>query len=402
MGQGADKSHSLIELTPNPYVAFGIRLGRDELFAGLSSAFWTFLFKLGFIWLCASLVGSHIEMIVLAIVGPVFEKPALFTKYIIDAWGEYKSTDPHDRRQVRYYLKRVWREGWPTLRADLLYHDPAYSALLWFMLWISSGAGLVSVAVLSAVSFITAVAIASIAEVIAVECAYIWRHRRLRTAGFVMKSYYEARFLLDPDGDPNHAPQIVLDHLQEQFDLNDRKVFTYRDVYVTENCIAVYNGRKPYLRFRLRLTEDGEVSKQAVQVMHTLSREVKIKSPGLYRCYAMHKRKLGYDFPLDGPMPWDSSEIPDARVGGIVKGLQSGDQRREVRFSRDVAMGDTKLFISVDTPAEPKDDSGRYWLEVKVRDNLDLLREVSDYIAWKLPVRAATQSRLELFDTDEQ
>ncbi len=402
MGQTGDKSYSLIELTPNPYVAFGIRLGRDELFAGLSSAFWTFLFKLGFLWLGASLVGSHFEMIVLAIVGPVFEKPALFTKYIIDAWREYKSAPPGERKPCSYYFKRIWREGWPTLRADLLYHDPAYSVLLWFMLWISPGAGLVSVAVLSAVSFITAVALASIAEVIAVECAYMWRHRRLQAAGFVMKSYYEARFMLDPDGDPDQAPQIVLDHLQRKFDLNDRKTFTYRDVYVTENCIAVYNGRKPYLRFRRRLTADGEVSKQAVQVMHTLSREVKIKSPGLYRCYAMHKRKLGYDFPLDGPMPWDSSEIPDTQVAGVVKGLQSGDQRREVRFSRDVAMSPKRLFISVDTPAEPKNDSGRYWLEVKVRDDMDLLRQVSDYIAWKLPVRAATQSRLELFDSDQQ
>jgi len=395
MGQAADNSQPRIELTPNPYLAFGMRLGRDELFAGISSAFWTTLVKLAFIYLAADLVGSHFEIVVLALVGPVSEKPALFTKYIIDAWREYKCTVPSERHSRGYYLKQVWREGWPTLRADLLYHDPAYSVLLWFMLQISVGAGAVSVAVLSAVSFVTAVALASAAEVLAVECAYQLRHWRLRRAGFITKSYYEARFMLDPDGDPKYASRSVLDRLQQEFDLGDRKIFTYRDVYATENSLAVYNGRKPYLRFRRRLTEDGEVSKQAVQVMHTMSREVRARTRGLYRCYTMHKRKSGYDFPLDGPMFWDASEIPDPAVARIVKKFQSGDQHREVRFSRDVVTSDRRLFISVDTPAGREDQLGPYWLEVKVKDDLDLLREVSDYIACNLPVRASTQSRLE-------
>ena len=397
MGEPADKSQPLIELTPNPYLAFSMRLGRDELFAGLSSAFWTTVAKLCFIWWAGSLVGSQIEMVVLAFVGPIFEKPALFTKYILDARREYRSTAPAARRPIRYYLRRVLREGWPTLRADLLYHDPAYSVLLWLLLQASPGAAPVSIALLSIVSFVAAVALASTAEVIAVECAYRLRHWRLRRAGFVTKSYYEARFLLDPAGDERYAPRVVLDLLQQRFDLDDRKVFTYRDVYVTENSVAVYNGRKPYLRFRRRLTEDGAVSKQAVQVMHTMSREVKIKASDLYRCFAMLKCKSGYDFPLDQPMPWESSAIPDPQVCRIVAGLQSGDQRREVLFRRDVAIRKAQLFISVDTPAEQSAALGPYWLEVKVRDNLELLQKVSDYIAWKLPVRGVTQSKCDLF-----
>ena len=401
MAGAADKSRQLIELTPNPHIAFGMRLGRDELFAGLAGAFLTVVVKAGFTWLGGGAVAPQVERAALVVVGPLFEKPALLTKYMLDAWREYRSTAPAERQPIRHYLLRVLREGWPTLRADLLFHDPSYSVLFWLLLLASPGAGPMSIALMAIVSFVAAVALASTAEVLAVECAYRLRHWRFRRAGFVTKSYYEARFLLDPEGDGRYAPQAVLDRLQQKFALGDRKVFTYRDVYVTENSVAVYNGRKPYLRFRRRLTEDGTVSKQAVQVMNTRSREVRMRGHVLYRCFATLKCKSGYDFPLDQAMPWDASAISDPRVRRIVEGLQSGDERREVLFRRDVAVGKEQLFVSVDTPAGERPASEPYWLEVKVRNDLDLLQEVSDYIAWKLPVRGATQSKCDLLSPSD-
>ncbi|MCK5879029.1 MAG: hypothetical protein KAH24_04585, partial [Holophagae bacterium] len=392
---GQDTTDEKIELAPNPYLAFGMKLGRDECFAAISSAFWTVVAKL-LISLLGGSIALHIENMILAVVGPIAEKPALLASYIHGAWKEYRDTNPDERKPVNHYVRRVFKEGWPTLRADLLYHDPSYSIMLWMMLHAAPTAGPLTVALFSGISFAAAVALASTAEVLFVEAAYGRRHRWLRRAGFITKSYYEARFLLHPGSDPTLAPAAVLDHLQKEFGLEDRKTYTYRDVYLTENSLAIYNGRKPYLRFRQRLRKDGSVSKQAVQVMHTRAKEIREKAFTLYRAVATRKRKSGFDFPLDQPMPWTADEIPDAMVRRIVTRLQTGHSQRKVCFKRDVAIGSNDRLVSVDHFYEESPTHGGYWIEVKSRDDLDFIREITNHIAQKFPVHGTTRLKCEV------
>jgi hypothetical protein len=187
----------------------------------------------------------------------------------------------------------------------------------------------------------------------------------------------------------------ALDQLQEHFHLPERKTYRYRDVYLTENSLAVYNGRKPYLRFRQRVRQDGSVSKQAVQVMYTASREIRTGGVSMYRCFATLKQKSGFDFGLDQNMPWTPAAIESDEVRRLVERLANAETYSASEFERYVAMDPKGLFISVDTPVATQNAGGGYWLELKSRGSVEDLQEVSNYIAWKLPVRVTTQMKCE-------
>lgn len=390
-----------VELTPNPVVASGIRLGRDELIAAGWSAFWTTVAKGIFLLIGHETLPLPVQALLLAVIGPLTEKPGLVSCYIAAARRQYRATPAAERQPLGFYVKLAWKEGWPTLRADLLFHDPSYIVLLWLLLHTVPQAGPATVALLSAVSFVTAVVIASGLDVLAVHLMYRRLLSRLNRAGFVTKRYYEARFLVDPEGDERYAPERVLDRLQAHFRLPVRAVHTYRDIYLTGHSLAVYNGRKPYLRFRQRLNDDGSVSKQAVQVLFTRAREVGGGTPGLYRCFATLKEKAGYDFPPDQPMPWRAGDIPDPGVARLVRRLADAGERREVCFSRYVAMEPDGLFVSIDKPPQIAAPAGAYWLELKSRTDVAALRAASDYIAWKLPVRATTRTKCDAWTEQE-
>lgn len=382
----------LVELTPNPYLSFGLRLGRDEIHAWVLSTAATLLAS-GLMHLFGGGVSEGLRAVVLAVVGPLAEKPGLFVHYFREAFQRYKSAGAGQRKPPWHYVAQAIREGWPSLRADLLYHDPAYTVLLWLLLRLTGSESVVGATLLAGVSFVAAIVIASGLEVLWVDFTY-WRlFRILRRAGFVKKAYYEARFLVDPDDDAACAPDKALDRLRQHFNLPVRTTYTYRDLYLTEHSLAVYNGRKPYLRLRQRCAADGSVSKQAVQVMYTRAKEVPGAEVSLYRCFAARKEKAGFDFPLDQEMPWSIDAIPDERVRMVVRRFSDTGPCREVRFQRHVAMDPQGLFISVDIPPRSPHPAGAYWLEVKVRDDLDMLRNATAYIAWKLPVRATTKTK---------
>ncbi|MBN2131660.1 MAG: hypothetical protein JW741_19330 [Sedimentisphaerales bacterium] len=385
-------THDLVQLTPNPYLHFGLRLGRDEINAwllstGVTTAVGALLAVFG------GLLPAAAHAPILAVVGPLAEKPGLLFHYVKAAFCTWREAPPGERRSRRYYVRQAVRDGWPSLRADLLYHDPSYSILLWGLIRIAGNPSVPAVALLAAVSFFTAIAWASGLDVLWVHCAYKLLHVRLRYAGFVRKSYYEARFLVDPEDDTAFSPEKALDRLREHFALPVRTSYTYRDRYLTSLSSAVYNGRKPYVRFRQRTAEDGSVSKQAVQIMYTRSREVGRHATELYRCFVIRKEKFGFDFAPDQSMPWKVEEIPDTLVARLVRRLGAEDRLKDVFFRRHVAMDPNGIFISVDMPPQYPAPDGTYWIEIKSRENLDTLHRVSDYIAWKLPVRATTQTK---------
>jgi hypothetical protein len=369
-------------------------LGRDEVYAWVISTAATFAAS-ALLPRVAGGLSAGAYALILALVGPVAEKGGLFVHYFRGAFREFRRAEPGERRALRHYVAKAIRAGWPSLRADLLYHDPTYTVLLWVLLRVTGSQGMVGATLLAGVSFVAAVAIASALDVLWVDLMYALLHWRLRRAGFVTKSYYEARFLVDPEGDDTFSPQNTLDRLQAHFNLPVRTTHLYRDVYLTAHSLAVYNGRRPYLRFRQRTDEDGSVSKQAVQVMYARAREVRTGSLSLYRCFTTLKQKSGFDFPLEEPMPWRTDQIVDGEVARIVGRLSSTNEHREIKFRRHVAMDPHGLFVSVDIPPQSPAPTGAYWLEVKSRHDVEALRGASDYIAWKLPVRATTQMKCE-------
>ena len=387
-----EKSEKLVEVTPNPVVKFGVQLGNDEIMAWIVSTVATGV--VGLLIKCsAGDMSDASRVAILAIVGPIAEKPGLFFNHFLDAVREYRAADAQDREPLSSYVRRAFREGLPSLITDILLHDPVYALLLWGLLSLSASSSPWVASLLAFLCFFVAVGVAAALKVAFVERWHRWQLRRLKRLGFVQKNYYEARFLVDPDGDEALFPVPTLDRLQKVFNLPIRTRYTYEDVYVTKHTLASANGRKPYLRFRQRTAEDGKPSKQAVQVMYTRSKEVKDGKLELYRCFMTRKEKSGYDFPLDKPMPWTDEGIADRKVARVVKRLSTAPERLEVQFMRHVAMDPEGIFISVDIP--PPDDApeGTYWLEVKSKDDLDALHEASDYVAWKLPVRATTKTK---------
>ncbi|MDP8236414.1 MAG: hypothetical protein P9M08_08520 [Candidatus Erginobacter occultus] len=389
--QGEPNS-GLVILAPNPFISFGLRLGRDEICAWIVSTGAT-LAAAALLRLFARDLSAAALAPILALVGPLAEKPGLFIYYFREAFRKYRSTPAGRRKPRRHYFAGAIRAGWPSLRADLLYHDPAYTVLLWLLLRVTGTQSVAGATLLAAAAFITAVALASSLEVLSIDLRYAFLLRKLRRAGFVTKSYYEAHFLVDPEGDPTFAPETIIDRLRERFRLPVRTSYSYRDLYLTRNSLAVYNGRRPYLRLRQRIGEDGEISKQALQVMYTRAKEVRSGTPGLYRCFATLKEKAGFDFGPDREMPWTIEAIPDPSVRAVARRLSDAAPDREVRFQRQVAMDHDGLFISVDIPPSAPHPAGAYWLEVKIRKDIEQLRTATEYIAWKLPVRATTRTK---------
>ena len=383
---------TLVELTPNPVVAFGMRLGRDELIAAGWSVFWTAIVKLALVLWGSDKISLEKQALILAIAGPLFEKPGLISAYIKDTVNLYKQTPEGERESHRFYITKVIKDSWPTLRADLLYHDPGYTLILWLLIRNISSTSLLLVALLSAVSFSTAVIIAAGLDVLTIKLMYHFLTGKLQRAGFKRKTYYETRFLIDATDDERYSSDKVLDFLQKHFNLPIKSQQTNVDVYLNKYTEKVFNGRRPYLRFRQRTDKNGKITKQAVQVMYTCSRQLHNKSDCLYRCFITPKEKYGYDFPHDASMPWEPEKIKNAVIASIVKRLCNTKERKKVTFIREAIMDDA-LFISIDRPTDSTSGTNIYWLEIKVRENLKRLEETSDFIAWKLPVRATTKTK---------
>ena len=156
-GDAPKLSDELIELPPNPYLDFGLRLGRDEITAWILSTGATFAVSAWFLVLALGIVSAGACASILAVVGTIAEKPGLLFFYFIDAFREYRATSSGNRNSLSCYVKKIFRAGWQTLRADLLYHDPAYTILLYLLLRMTSSQSVAVATLLCVVSFVAAI-----------------------------------------------------------------------------------------------------------------------------------------------------------------------------------------------------------------------------------------------------
>lgn len=373
---------ALLERAGNPVISFGKQLGRDEIYAAVLAAVVTAIAY----WILDFAFEGEPETMVLVmalpIVGPVLEKPGLLAHYVGEGVSNWRKEGGSFWSQIGKSLfdGRAWR----TLRADLLFHDPAYAVLLSVGIALLAPQSGIAVGFLSVLSFFGAVMIAAAMEVGLVELAYRRQTDRLKHQGFDGEEYYETRYLIVADDD-RHAPEAVLDRIIERFNLGNRSALFQKDSYFVRNNLGNYNGRAAKLRLRSIQDETtGKVQARMLQVVYTRPDEYARNAASLFRCFPIRKAKfirhLGNDI--------DEKKVLEAfKVRG-----DGGD----VAFSRIVARDPDGLFVSMDVMSRDDKAHSTYWIEVKVRDDLELLGKANEFIAMNFPVRGTTKGKFDI------
>lgn len=377
---------ALIERAANPIVAFGRQLGRDELYAAALGAVLTALVYAAIGWWHGGEAPVAVMAAVLPWVSPLCEKPGLVSHYVAEAFAARR----REGGGLGGHLRRSLLDGraLQTVRADLLYHDPAYAALMAAGIWVLQPEGAAAVAFLSVLAFSCAVAVAAGAEVATVELGFRRLVARLSRSGFAVESYHETRYLIVADG-PEAAPEAVLDRIAREFGLGERMVLHYDDLYYRDHRLPGFNGRAPTVRLRTVRSADGACVRRTVQAVYTRAAEIGRDDPSLFRCFAVRKDKLSMPVPGDG--------VPAASLGAVG----ARGEPTAVRFSRVVARDPAGLFVSADVLERP---GGRrvFWIEAKVRGDLGLLKRANEFIAMRFPVRGTTKGKFSIVEGMEE
>jgi len=392
----------LIEIPENPYIHFGKELTKDEMIAMAIGGAATYGADLLLNALFSGECPRAIRAPVLGFVQPIAEKPALTYRHIRKA---YKDNPKKGKRRTLQGHKEIIIEGLrdsaPIMRADILYHDPYQ-----WMIMTGLTAGInpdssLEVVLLQGASFLIALAGAAATEVKSVDLRYKYLTRKLVESGFGSLSYFESRYLVTPES-RDHSPRQVIERIIEEFELPEKISWSYHDNYMRRLKIDKFNAWKPYVRFRERNEEDGDRIMRSTQVNFTNAFQVKRKKRSLYNCYACAKRK--FFLPIQGEeMVWDSEGIEDPKVRKRIQKIERETEYHRVRFWREGSRDPEGLFVTVDVPYSLGDGKpdlenfrGRYWIEVKVHEDLGLLLDANDYIAKHFPVDSTTKNKLEL------
>lgn len=393
----------LIEISENPYIHFGKELTKNELCALVAGAAVTGVVNYALDRIFGGSCPPAIKAPILAGTQPISEKPALFARDAWKAWKEFKATPKHERKRIRDYVLKVWKDGWPTLRADLLYHDTAYIANMVALTYFVDPQSSLGAATMSALSFFTALAFAAVAEVKTVDFRYKLFTRKLEKMGFGSESYFEARYRIIPE-EERDSPRNVVNTLREKFGLGEIYSRHYHDRYVLRSNLNRFNAWDPYIRFRERESDGGEGLTKSVQLNFTRAFEVKRKGWNPYNCVAVAKRKFYYQF--KGEMPWKGNMIKDKRIRRIVEKAEGRSDYHEVKFCRMMARNPDGLLIAADVRDTSLGENlyqikRPYWIEVKVRKDLQLLMAANDYILKKFSPDPTTKNKLELTVTSK-
>ena len=383
-------SDKTIELPENPYIQFGKKLGRDELYAAALSTSMTALVGI----FIDSFTGFSLALrsTIISIAGPVAEKPGLFFHYFKESIKEYHNTPKLKRKSKKYYFKKIMKDGWPTLRADILFHDSMYFVLMWGVSQMFKPTGF-ELAIVSLMVFMTALLFATTLEVNYIELKYKLQKRKLLKKGFKLDNYYETRFRVYPTH-KNHSPKEVLKYLAKSFDLPIVYSGEYHDVYLQDLKLLNLNGRAPLLRFRSR-THLGKKNglSNSLQITYTKPSEFLKKDIRSFRCFPVIKDKFYYEF-NKGKMYWDYTKIPNKKIAQFVKKVTASGNIKKVNFKRMIARDPKTILISVDELMDSQKDF--YVIELKIRKDLKTFRAVNDFILRNLPAEGTTFSKFKL------
>lgn len=385
------ESDQRLEIAPNPYVDFGKKLSRDEFYAGTLSAIVTGLANVVLGLTCAGVCNPALKSTVLAVAGPLFEKPGLFFHYFKEAYKEYRRTPKNDRKSLGDYISSAFKKGWPSLRTDIMFHDSSYAVFMWLSIYLFHPDGSILAAVLSIFCFLAALACATAMQVKYTDFKYWLLGQRLKARGFGREVYYEVRFLVSSA--KNEKPISIIADLAGKFHLKDRRILKYADHYFVYSSLPEYNSRRPYVRLRERTTGKGHGVMKSIQVAYTKASEFGQNKISMFRCFPVEKHKYYFMLPANKEMPKRIKEIADLKVKKLLMRWQKSNALHRVTFQRLVARDPNGLLVSADMPAR---DTGYFWIEIKAYRDLHLLKRVSDYVLSHYHVIGTTENKMQV------
>lgn len=368
-----------IVLPGSPFWNVFKRFGRDEAIAMMINVLGTagldYLLKNDILSTVAGPISRRTKDVLLSATGPIVEKSGFFPMHFKEAWGEYKSTPAKQRDGLATYFKRAVKHGSKSLLQDILVHDPLYVGMMY------SGMNMYPETpawMLSTLSFIGAVFAVAGIEVGLTELAY-WKYKReLKKAGFGVESYFESKFFVRADKQPNE----LLEAVAEKFGLGNMHTMEYHDRYF-RNKLPEYSGRIPKLRLRKRGHGLGyDTPMQTAQIVYTRADEMSSEKIEQHRYFPQKKDKIY--FVLNQEMPENLENVKDDKARRILLRAKEGDEFCDVKFNRSVAYNLDKLCIATD---EVVGERPFYLVELKAYPNKKgLLKEAMRYVMREFPV----------------
>jgi len=366
-------SEEPIKLPANSFWSVFKRFGRDEAIAMVVNVIGTAI---------ATILTSN--PLFLSIAGPILEKIGFFPAHFKEAFHIYRTTPVGQRKSLKTYVSKAIKGGSVSLVEDILIHDPVYIGLIYlgisayptFPPWI-----------LAAISFVVAVVVVAGLEVAYTEARFKLFKHKLYSVGFKPERYFEARFYISAECDPNEIWQ----RLSSEFGLCGKRELTYHDIYFDTNIIH-YSGRMPKIRLRQRTSDSHEGFVQTAQVIFTKAHETSGK---VDQCRYFPSSKEKIYLPLEGEMPISVEGIKNDRARNFLSRLVINDgwPAPEITFTRRFAISPKDLLMSVDklTTARPF-----YILEIKTYKNITLFLQAMRFVMQEFPVVQTTRGKSEI------
>jgi len=368
-----------IVIPGNPFWDVFKRFGRDEALAMVINVLGTAGMTYG---INNFELDENTKNMTLSLVGPVIEKVGFFPAHIKEALEVYKTTPEDKRKELSFYIKKAMKNGSTSLIEDILVHDPVYIGLMYKGLDLLPNAPpwLVATA-----SFIASVFIVAGLEVGVNEARYWNYKRKLKDAGFGIESYLESRFLIKNQ----EKPEELLGKLAKEFDLNLSQTGFYNDKYLGNN-LPEYSGRSVKVRLRDRLIWGENTQVKSAQIVFTRASEIGKNEAGQFRYFPQKKDKIY--FILNQNMPNDVDGIENENVRKMLKKV-TNSEHNNIYFRRTIARNPQGLLAAVD---QVNTQRPFYVLELKARNDANLLKEAMRYVMFEFPVSQTTYGKFDL------
>jgi hypothetical protein len=252
---------------------------------------------------------------------------------------------------------------------DILIHDPVYFGLMWVGLFIYTGTPEWMLAILS---FLIAVMIVTVVEVGVIELWYKKFKRSIRGL-FHVEKYYESRFRVAT----NIIPKDFISKMTEKFDLSSYKEYDYTDKYLKSKLV---NFNERIGKVRQRFINDNNCNSNLIQITYTKAGEIPQNVLTQYRFFINQKEKFTSD--LNKNSIDNFTKYCDLNVYSILK------------FHRYSAKKINGLYVAID---EVKKDGEHYSvIELKVFDDLELIKTAMEYVMNEFHVIQTTLSKVEI------
>jgi hypothetical protein len=335
-----------IVLPANPLTEVLKVFGRDQVIALLVNT------------LATAVAGSFVaNATILALAGPIMEKIGFFIGHIKEPSGIKK--------------------GFRSLIKDIAAHDPIYAFLMYLGLKLYE----VPAWMLAISSFVIALAIVAVGEVVVTEIRYRLQFIKYKRMGFKLESYFESRFYIKKAN-----TEEILEDLVKEFGLFKRETAKYHDLYF-ESRLKNYNGRIPNFRLRQRTVQNN----QTLQIVYTKPAEMPDRYPRQFNYYPSRKDKLWVSLPES--MPWKIEDIKDKEIRSFARKIMI-KPTREIFFTREAIRNPKNILISVDQI----ETSGEPLTVIEIKAHLDgeskkMLIKAMRYVMLKYEVIQTTHSK---------